>query len=131
MNKEKLITEEIVPSSMNGMFMLILNIVLMLGSILLFIISLSSLEGALQVVMIVISILYFSVIGPVLFAGLKVLKPNEALVLTLFGKYYGTLKGEGFYFVNPFVTSINPAGNAATSALLSIEGVSKDKKILI
>lgn len=28
--------------------------------------------------------------------GLKVLKPNEALVLTLFGKYVGTLKGEGF-----------------------------------
>ena len=76
----------------------------------------------------VISILYLSIIGPVLFAGLKILKPNEALVLTLFGRYYGTLKGEGFYFVNPFVSSINPAGNAATSALLSIEGVSKDKK---
>lgn len=34
--------------------------------------------------------------------GLKVMKPNEALVLTLFGKYYGTLKSEGFYWVNPF-----------------------------
>ncbi|MBQ3572698.1 MAG: SPFH domain-containing protein, partial [Clostridia bacterium] len=34
--------------------------------------------------------------------GLKVLKPNEALVLTLFGKYVGTLKGDGFYAVNPF-----------------------------
>ncbi len=42
-------------------------------------------------------------------AGLRVLKPQEALVLTLFGKYYGTLKGEGFYFINPFCTSINPA----------------------
>ncbi len=41
--------------------------------------------------------------------GLKVLKPQEALVLTLFGKYYGTLKGEGFYFVNPFCVSVNPA----------------------
>ena len=43
------------------------------------------------------------------FAGLKVLKPQEALVLTLFGKYIGTLKGEGFYFVNPFATAVNPA----------------------
>ena len=43
------------------------------------------------------------------FVGLKVLKPHEALVLTLFGKYIGTLKGEGFYFVNPFVTAVNPA----------------------
>ena len=41
--------------------------------------------------------------------GLKVLKPQEALVLTLFGKYVGTLKGEGFYFVNPFCTGVNPA----------------------
>ena len=41
--------------------------------------------------------------------GLKVLKPQEALVLTLFGKYIGTLKGEGFYAVNPFCTAVNPA----------------------
>ena len=41
--------------------------------------------------------------------GLKVLKPQEALVLTLFGKYVGTIKGDGFYFVNPFCTSFNPA----------------------
>lgn len=42
-------------------------------------------------------------------AGLKVLRPQEALVLTLFGKYVGTLKGEGFYAVNPFCIAINPA----------------------
>ena len=41
--------------------------------------------------------------------GLKVLKPSEALVLTLFGTYIGTLKGEGFYFVNPFCVAVNPA----------------------
>ncbi len=41
--------------------------------------------------------------------GLKVLKPQEALVLTLFGKYVGTLKGDGFYFVNPFCVAVNPA----------------------
>ena len=43
--------------------------------------------------------------------GLKILKPQEALVLTLFGKYVGTIKGEGFYAVNPFCSSINPAAN--------------------
>ena len=41
--------------------------------------------------------------------GLKVLKPQEALVLTLFGKYIGTIKDAGFYFVNPFCTTVNPA----------------------
>ncbi len=48
-------------------------------------------------------------IGWIPFMGLKVLKPQEALVLTLFGKYVGTLKGEGFYCVNPFCTAVNPA----------------------
>ena len=41
--------------------------------------------------------------------GLRVLKPQEALVLTLFGRYYGTIRGDGFYWVNPFCSSINPA----------------------
>ena len=41
--------------------------------------------------------------------GLRVLKPQEALVLTLFGKYIGTIKGEGFYAVNPFCVAVNPA----------------------
>ncbi len=44
-----------------------------------------------------------------LLPGLKILKPQEALVLTLFGKYIGTIKGEGFYFVNPFTSAVNPA----------------------
>ena len=42
-------------------------------------------------------------------SGLKILKPQEALVLTLFGNYVGTLKGEGFYWVNPFCSPVNPA----------------------
>ena len=53
--------------------------------------------------------LIWVIFGWILFLGLKVLKPQEALVLTLFGKYIGTLKGEGFYFVNPFCTGVNPA----------------------
>jgi regulator of protease activity HflC (stomatin/prohibitin superfamily) len=44
-------------------------------------------------------------------AGLRVLKPQEALVLTLFGKYIGTLKGEGFYAINPFCVAVNPAAS--------------------
>lgn len=42
-------------------------------------------------------------------SGFKVVNPNEALVLTLFGKYYGTISKEGFYYVNPFCVSNNPA----------------------
>ena len=48
-------------------------------------------------------------LGWITWLGLKVLKPNEALVLTLFGKYVGTLKGDGFFWVNPFCAAFNPA----------------------
>ena len=57
---------------------------------------------------IVLAVIWLS-LGWIMLLGLKVLKPQEALVLTLFGKYYGTLKGEGFYAVNPFCVSVNPA----------------------
>lgn len=46
--------------------------------------------------------------GIVMMCGLKVIHPNEALVLTLFGNYYGTLYEAGFHWVNPFCTAINP-----------------------
>ena len=49
------------------------------------------------------------VIGFIPFLGLKVIKPQEALVLTLFGEYIGTLREPGFYFVNPFSSAVNPA----------------------
>ena len=54
-------------------------------------------------------------LGWILFCGLKVLRPQEALVLTLFGNYIGTLKEDGFYFVNPFCSSVNPASHTKLS----------------
>ncbi len=51
----------------------------------------------------------FLALGWIPLVGLKVLKPQEALVLTLFGKYTGTIKDAGFYWVNPFSTAVNPA----------------------
>ena len=54
--------------------------------------------------------------------GLRILKPQEALVLTLFGKYIGTLKGEGFYYVNPFCSAVNPAANTKLSQSGDVDG---------
>lgn len=53
------------------------------------------------------------IVIPILLCGLKTLRPNEAYVLTLFGEYYGTLYGPGFYHVNPFAEAINPASENA------------------
>lgn len=68
------------------------------------------------------------VLGWIPLCGLKVIKPQEALVLTLFGEYKGTLRDEGFYFVNPFCTALNPAsktklaqsGDASSGGRLNI-----------
>lgn len=49
-----------------------------------------------------------------LIAGLRIVNPNEALVLTLFGNYYGTIKKAGYFYVNPFAEGTNPAYRAAT-----------------
>ncbi len=59
---------------------------------------------------VVLAIVYLSC-GWVTALGLKIIKPQEALVLTLFGRYVGTLKENGFYFVNPFCTAVNPAAS--------------------
>ena len=61
-------------------------------------------------------------LGWILLCGLKVLKPQEALVLTLFGKYVGTLKGEGFYWVNPFCTAVNPAAKTKLNQSGDVDG---------
>ncbi|MDO4633436.1 MAG: SPFH domain-containing protein [Eubacteriales bacterium] len=59
------------------------------------------------------------------FCGLKVLKPQEALVLTLFGNYIGTLKEAGFYFVNPFATAVNPAAKTKLSQSADVDSSAK------
>lgn len=56
----------------------------------------------------VVSGMYLA-LGWILFLGLKIIRPQEALVLTLFGEYYGTLKESGIHYVSPFCTSMNPA----------------------
>lgn len=61
-------------------------------------------------------------LGWILLLGLKVLKPNEALVLTLFGRYVGTLKGDGFFWVNPFCTAFNLAAGTVLGQSSDVAG---------
>ena len=96
--------EKVLSGKNNGFFMLVLFIFLYIASIML--IPFGGASGN----------FFFSAIGFIWvfigwfpFKGLIILKPQEAIVLTLFGKYKGTLKEEGFYWVNPFCSAINPA----------------------
>ena len=97
-------TEKTLNNRKNGMAVLLLLVLVYVASVVLFIFGVS--YDILPLTL--ISCVWF-VFGWIFFLGLKVLKPQEALVLTLFGKYVGTLKNSGFYFVNPFCTAVNPA----------------------
>lgn len=106
----------------NGFAMLALILVLFLGSLAVAIcgpILLWSTNVPLAVALIVLGSLVF-LLDLFLMPGLKVLNPNEALVLTLFGKYYGTLKKDGYFWVNPFCEGINPG--AAPASMTTING---------
>ena len=102
--------EKVLVGKKNGMLVLLLGILVMLASIAGIIGGAIIIEKGGLPILLIISIILLCVCWIPL-CGLRVLKPQEALVLTLFGKYIGTLKGEGFYAINPFCTSVNPAAN--------------------
>ena len=109
--------EKILNTRKNGMAMLLLTLLGYVVAVALFIYSITLLNAdrmLLGVPLLILSIAYW-IAGIFLFCGLKVLKPQEALVLTLFGDYIGTLKGQGFYWVNPFCTAVNPAAGTRLS----------------
>ena len=81
-------------------------------------------------VLLTVSIVWLC-IGWIPFIGLKVLKPQEALVLTLFGKYVGTLKDAGFYFVNPFCVGVNPAAKTKLNQSGDVESSPRSGSVRI
>ncbi|MBQ3104780.1 MAG: SPFH domain-containing protein [Lachnospiraceae bacterium] len=102
-------TEKHLTRNKNGMAMLFFILLLIILGIGLFIAT-NAATGPKPAAPLFITVSILMVlIACLLLPGLKVLAPQEALVLTLFGQYKGTLKGEGFYFVNPFCIAINPA----------------------
>lgn len=115
----------------NGMAMLLLLILCEIASLAAIVVSIAMIEaggsyGTVGVVMIILCGILGFIVIPILFAGLKTLRPNEAYVLTLFGKYYGTLYGPGFFYVNPFATAINPAAEKAIANATNGITVSED-----
>ncbi len=115
--------EKVLDNRQNGMAMLLLTILLYLAAIGLVIF------GGLMIdrgygwapLPLVLGTVWL-VLGWIPFLGLKVIRPQEALVLTLFGKYVGTLKKEGFYYVNPFCVGINPAAKTRLGQSGDVDG---------
>lgn len=111
MDKDKANIEQKILNPPSGIVMLIILIALSIFSVLGFVVGI----GLGRFLLIVVCILLWIVL-PFCFAGLRTVRPNEALVLTLFGNYYGTINKPGFFFVNPFSRYNNPAYEAQVAA---------------
>lgn len=99
----------------SGMLMLFVTLVVFFAGGTLAIVAgaVSLVEGnGAGAVFIVIGIIGF-IAGFCCLPGFHIVHPNEAIVLTLFGKYYGTIKNDGYFFVNPFTAMYNPSAKPA------------------
>ena len=114
MENSKTVKEKVIrPAS--GIAILVLLILLIIASPVLLVMGGIAVDDAMTyggpvvggVLLIIVSIITVTV-SSICFAGLKIVKPNEALVLSLFGKYHGTIYEPGFFFVNPFCSAIYP-----------------------
>lgn len=93
--------QEVQIRSSNGIPVLIVNLLLMAGSVWWFFLGVRdgdawSVAG---------SGVLFAVVVVMLF-GYYMVQPNQAAVLTLFGKYVGTVREQGLRFNNPFYSSL-------------------------
>ena len=120
--------EKVLNLKQNGMMMLIVDILLWIVPVGLVIMA-ESMFGTVALVLSIVVMVICYIAAILILPGLKVLKPQEALVLTLFGKYVGTLKSEGFYFVNPFVTAVNPAAGTKLNQSGDIEASNSKVKV--
>lgn len=122
MDRENYNVEQRLLNPLNGIMMLIVLIALCIFSVFGFIYAVASWRPQPFLAFFCV-ILWF--VLPFMFAGLRSVRPNEALVLTLFGKYYGTIAKPGYFFVNPFARYNNPAyeAQAAGETAESVESV--------
>lgn len=107
--KKKGVEERVIAKG-NGFKMLFAVIVGYIASALCFVLSYyfgSNADTIVCGMLIVLGIIIF-ILFSILCGGFHVLNPNEAIVLTLFGEYYGTIKQEGFYYTNPFASCMAP-----------------------
>lgn len=120
MEKKIEVIEERIIKGTSGWLMLFIEILLFVGGVA------TTITAAVNEVYFLMPVGAIAIVAAViLMAGFKILAPNEALVFTLFGKYYGTLNKDGFYFINPFCTPVNPTAPLAvlTGKKLSLKAM--------
>ena len=84
-------------NKVNGFLMLLLSIALLVIAIYLLITGIRTEEPQILWVFIPMLIVFF-----LMTSGFMVVQPNDSRVLVLFGRYSGTVRDSGFWWVNPF-----------------------------
>ena len=106
MNVTGVMYKEVSRRTLPGIPMALFLVLLLLGSFIGFVATLArSKEGAEgpDPTMVVFTLTIF-VVSIFLLPGLFGVQPNQAVVLTLFGKYAGTVREQGLRWVNPFLS---------------------------
>ncbi len=119
--------KELHPKSGGIMLLLVLAMyAAAIGSFVFGIISINKWEnGVLGGILIAAAVIIL--IAAIIFTcGFHILKPNEELVMTFFGRYYGTIKKDGYYFVNPFASGYNPASGTLSSQFVNPADTTKN-----
>lgn len=101
---KKLNIEERVLKPANGIVMMILGILLMIVSIIACIMG-GVVDSTGGIIVCIAGGIIGIIVSTFLLAGLHMVKPNEAVIFEFFGKYYGTIRQSGFFFINPFARS--------------------------
>ena len=120
--------ERILSGKKNGMPVLLLTLALYIAAVAGVIFGAMRIDGGRGPLLFIVSMAYVA-LGWIPLCGLKVVGPQEALVLTLFGKYYGSIKENGFYFVNPFCTAVNPAAETRLNQSGDVDNPSKKNQL--
>ncbi len=87
----------------NGILMLVFNILFLALIVFVFVWALNSkvLSNSVQTAILCVDTFLF-LINCLFWNGFMMTEPNEARVMIFFGKYVGTLKDNGYFWVNPF-----------------------------
>ncbi len=86
-----------------GIPMIIFNLLFIVATVILFVWTVENihLSSGLTTFYVILCILLF-ICSLIAFNGYMQIEPNEARVMLFFGKYEGTVKNNGFFWVNPF-----------------------------
>lgn len=84
-------------NKLNGYLMLFLSLALIVVDIYLLVLGVQTNNS--QILWVFIPLLLISILLP---TGLIIVQPNDSRVVILFGKYIGTVRQSGFWWVNPF-----------------------------